>query len=127
LEVPDGIGYAGVMLDCIEGMQSKEGRSLVLSVKNNGAIPFLKDEDVVEITCNVSEKGIIPVAAKNIPEDCKGLICLIKAYERLTVEAIEKKDAGIGARALAIHPLVNSYSIARELVKDYTEAYGKLF
>lgn len=24
LEVPDGMGYAGVMLDCIEGMQSEK-------------------------------------------------------------------------------------------------------
>ena len=32
LEVPDGMGYAGVMLDCIEGMQSEEGK--YLSKKN---------------------------------------------------------------------------------------------
>ena len=39
LEVPDGMGYAGVMLDCIEGMQSDEGKYLVLSVENHGSIP----------------------------------------------------------------------------------------
>ena len=39
LEVPDGMGYAGVMLDCIEGLQSKDGRDLVLSVENQAAFP----------------------------------------------------------------------------------------
>ena len=47
LEVPDGMGYAGVMLDCIEGMQSEKGKYLVLSVENNGSIPGLSDEDVI--------------------------------------------------------------------------------
>ncbi|MFR7844078.1 MAG: hypothetical protein ACLU3U_14055 [Gallintestinimicrobium sp.] len=59
LEVPDGMGYAGVMLDCIEGLQSKDGRDLVLSVENQGSIPGLEDRDVVEITCHVDETGFI--------------------------------------------------------------------
>ena len=53
LSVPEGMGYAGVMLDCIEGMQSDEGRSLVLSVPNNGSLPFLADVDFLELSCFV--------------------------------------------------------------------------
>ena len=50
----------GVMLDCIEGMQSEKGKYLVLSVENNGSIPGLADEDVIETTCLVSKDGIHP-------------------------------------------------------------------
>ena len=60
LEVPDGMGYADVMLDCIEGLQSEEGNYLVLSVPNNGCIAGLS-MSVVEVTCKVS-KNIEPVA-----------------------------------------------------------------
>ena len=67
LPVPEGMGYAGVMLDCIEGMQSAAGRTLVLSILNNGCLPFLKDDDVVEVTCNVSERGIEPVKQASVP------------------------------------------------------------
>lgn len=127
LEVPDGMGYAGVMLDCIEGLQSDRGRYLVLSVENNGCIPTLQDEDVVEATCLVSNKGICPVAVKEVPEGCDILIQNIKHYEKLTVEAVKEKSREKAVEALMLHPLINSYSLAKELVEAYDKAYDGLF
>ena len=125
LPVPEGMGYAGVMLDCIEGMQSAQGRTLVLSVPNDGCIPFLQADDVVEVTCNVSREGIAPVAQTAVPDMCELYIRLIKRYERLTVEAVRTHDARLAVEALMLHPLVNSYSLARKLLADYDRAYGK--
>lgn len=127
LEVPDGIGYAGVMLDCIEGMQSEEGKYLVLSVENQGCIPGLSDKDVIEATCLVSKKGINPVKVEEVPEDCMLLMQLIKHYEKLTVLAINEKSEENAVKALMLHPLINSYSLAKKLVHDYNEAYDGLF
>ena len=124
LEVPDGMGYAGVMLDCIEGLQSEEGRELVLSVQNNGCIEGLEDQDVIEVTCHVSKNGIIPVPVGKVPEHCYLLIRLIKMYEKLTVEAIKNHSKETAVRALTLHPLVNSYSLAKILVEQYDFAYG---
>lgn len=125
LPVPEGMGYAGVMLDCIEGMQSDEGRTLVLSVLNQGCIPFLSDEDVVEVTCKVSRNGIEPVKQETIPEMCELYIRLIKRYERLTVEAVREHSEDKAVEALMLHPLINSYSLAKKLIADYNEAYGE--
>lgn len=125
LPVPEGMGYAGVMLDCIEGMQSESGRTLVLSVLNQGCLPFLKDEDVVEVTCNVSTRGIEPVKQAQVPEMCELYIRLIKRYERLTVEAVREHSEDKAIEALMMHPLVNSWSLAKKLVADYNEAYGE--
>lgn len=127
LEVPNGMGYAGVMLDCIEGMQSKEGKYLVLSVENNGSIPGLDEHDVVEITCKVSQDGIRPAGVTDVPEDCYLLIRLIKMYEKLTVEAVRTKSKETAVRALTLHPLINSYSLAKELVDCYDSAYEGIF
>ena len=124
LPVPEGMGYAGVMLDCIEGMQSAEGRTLVLSVLNQGSIPFLADDDVVEVTCRVSERGIEPVKQASVPALCETYIRLIKQYERLTVKAVREGSEETAVQALMIHPLVNSYSLAKKLIADYNEAYG---
>ncbi|MBO7404881.1 MAG: glycoside hydrolase [Clostridia bacterium] len=124
LPVPEGMGYAGVMLDCIEGMQSEEGRTLVLSVLNQGAIPFLRDEDVVEVTCRVSKNGIEPVKQTTVPAMCEMYIRLLKYYERLSVEAVLDGDEDRAVEALMLHPLVNSYSLAKKLIADYNEAYG---
>ena len=124
LPVPEGMGYAGVMLDCIEGMQSPEGRTLVLSVLNQGSLPFLRDDDVVEVTCRVTERGIEPVRQAEVPELCELYIRLIKRYERLTVEAVRESSMEKAVDALMLHPLVNSYSLAKKLIADYDAAYG---
>ena len=125
LPVPEGMGYAGVMLDCIEGMQSEAGRTLVLSVLNRGSIPFLSDDDVVEVTCNVSKNGIEPVKQETVPTMCELYIRLIKRYERLTVEAVAEGNEEKAVEALMTHPLINSYSLAKKLIADYNEAYGE--
>ncbi len=125
LPVPEGMGYAGVMLDCIEGMQSEEGRTLVLSILNQGSIPFLSDDDVVEVTCNVSKNGIQPVKQEAVPPMCELYIRLIKRYERLTVEAVRLGSEELAIEALMTHPLINSYSLAKKLIADYNEAYGE--
>ncbi len=127
LEVPDGMGYAGVMLDCIEGLQSEEGGYLVLSVENDGCIAGLDNKDVIEVTCKVSKAGIRPVPVGEVPEPCYLLIRLIKLYEKLTVRAIETKSRGTAIQALTLHPLINSYSLAKKLVEKYDEAYGGIF
>lgn len=127
LEIPDGMGYAGVMLDCIEGMQSDKGKDLILSVKNQGSIPFLQDDDVVEMTCHVSKEGIIPVKVAEVPKDCEMLIRLIKRYENLTVDAILKGSRELALSALMLHPLVNSYSLAKALLEKYQKLYGDIF
>ncbi|MEG0387480.1 MAG: glycoside hydrolase [Niameybacter sp.] len=127
LEVPDGIGYAGVMLDCIEGLQSEVGRYLVLSVQNEGCIEGLEAEDVIEVTCKVSQEGIHPVLIGKVPEHCNVLIHAIKLYEKLTVEAIFTKSKEKAIQALTLHPLINSYSLAKTLVDKYDQVYGSLF
>lgn len=124
LEVPDGMGYAGVMLDCIEGLQSKDGRELVLSVENNGCIEGLEDQDVIEVTCHVSKNGIVPVPVGEVPEHCYLLIRMIKMYEKLTAEAVKNHSKETAVKALTLHPLVNSYSLAKNLVDEYDSVYG---
>lgn len=127
LEVPDGMGYAGVMLDCIEGLQSDTGNYLVLSVENNGCMTGLEDKDVIEVTCKVSKEGIKPVPIGEVPEACYLLIRMIKLYEKLTVKAINTKSRETAIQALTLHPLVNSYSLAKKLTDEYDAAYGGIF
>ena len=87
-------------------MQSEKGKYLVLSVENNGSIPGLADEDVIETTCLVSKDGIQPVKVKEVPEHCYLLIRLIKMYEKLTVEAVKNHSKETAVQALMLHPLV---------------------
>lgn len=122
LPVPEGMGYAGVMLDCIEGMQSKEGKYLVLCIKNQGSLNFLDNDDIVEVTCKVSSTGIEPVKFEKIPLYCENLIRTIKSYEKCSIEAIVTNDREKAIWALAMNPLVNSWSVARKLEEEFYNA-----
>ena len=62
-----------------------------------------------------------------VPEHCYLLMRLIKMYEKLTVEAINTRSKETAIQALMQHPLVNSYSLAKELVAKYDEVYGGIF
>lgn len=122
LPVPEGMGYAGVMLDCIEGMQSEEGKHLVLCIKNQGSLNFLDNDDIVEVTCRVSSRGIEPVEFGKIPLYCENLIRTVKSYEKCSIEAIVTNDREKAIWALAMNPLVNSWSVARKLEEEFYNA-----
>lgn len=115
--------YAAVALSFIRARNSEHGESIVLNVPNNGAIPFLSCNDVVEITCTVDRNGVYTHPVKSFTPVQETLIRTIKAYENLTVEAILEKDRLKAIEALTIHPLVNSYKTACELVSAYTKRY----
>ncbi len=122
--VDDGEGYAGVALDVIEALSGGKRVRTGLNVPNAGAIEDMRDEDVVEVSCHVDACGIQPVHFGPMPERQSYLVKSVKNYERLTVEAIRRRDRLLAIDALVAHPLVLSYSRARPLVDGYLEAHA---
>lgn len=119
-EEDDG-GYAGVALKFIETAQSGTTGTMIMCVPNDGSIDGLDDNDVVEITCDVDANGCRPHKIGKVDEQNLELIRRVKIYERLASKAIRNKDKAAAVQALTLHPLVNSYSIAKELVNDYVQ------
>lgn len=78
----------------------------VIDVQNNGTLPFLSGESVIETSCYVEHNSIThnPVFAEPNPV-LKTLIESVKAYETLTVEAALTGDRGTALRALACNPI----------------------
>ena len=119
----DDGGYAGVALGIIRGLESEEARQAIVNVPNSGALPGLRDDDVVEASCRVSRDGVIPRPIEAIPELQLRLIQTVKNYERLAAQAILDRDANKAVLALSVHPLIQSYSLAKTLVREYQEAH----
>ena len=118
-----GAGYASVALNFIEALVHGKETEMILSVPNNGAIEGLYDDDVVEVTCMVGKAGAMPIHIGRPPQLQMALIQQVKLYERLAVNAIKNKSIDTAIDALMVHPLINSYSIARDLVLTYLETY----
>ena len=102
------------------------GRSpLILNVANRGAIPRLRDDDVVEVTCMADEHGGASARAGPMPDEALALIEPIKEYERLTVQAAVEGSYEAALKALLVHPLVGSYPLAKSILDDYLSAHAE--
>lgn len=112
-------GYAGVAFNYIESVLYNRPIDLALCVPNSGSIVGLEYDDVVEVTCMVDGSGYKPVPIGAIPEDEYLLTRSIKRYEKLTIAAVRERSMELGVMALMQHPLVGSYSLAKELVREY--------
>lgn len=124
----DAGGYAGVALKYIRTRQQGAESEMILCVPNQGAIPSLLEDDVVEVTCTIKGEVLIPNRVNNPGDLQMELIRRVKMYERLASEALREKSTAKAVDCLMVHPLVNSYSLAKKLTQEYlkvNEAYTK--
>ena len=121
-------GYSGVMLRLIEGLTQKGGAArIILNVPNRGTLTDMADVDVVEVTCYVGDGLVRPFAMGRIPDHALGLMKRVKAYERLTIQAVVERSYSLAIKALALHPLIPSYETAKLILDDYIVQHGKYF
>lgn len=118
---PDEGGYAGVALSYIKLALKNEKGKMIMCIPNEGAIEGLDSSDVVEITCDVDRGSCVPCPIGKIDEQNLLLIKNVKLYEKLASLAIRTRSKRTAVQALTVHPLVNSYSLAKELVEKYIE------
>ncbi|MBR3768096.1 MAG: 6-phospho-beta-glucosidase [Clostridia bacterium] len=119
----DDGGYAGVALRYIEIVNRGKSGEMIFCTKNNGAIPNLENDDIVEITCEVSKNEIVPhkFELNNLDSYAMELIRRMKLYERKSAASILAHDKSAAIEAMALHPLVESYSLAEQLIENYIE------
>ena len=118
-EVFEGDGYEGLAITVIAAAVQRRKAELIVNAPNLGAIAGLRDDDVVEVTCQVDEHGAHPLAQGPMPSTARALIDAVKEYERLTVQAAVEGSYSKALQALLTHPLVGSYPLARSLLDDY--------
>ncbi len=114
-----GGGYEGVALAIMAAISRGEPASLILDVRNAGTVPGLPDDAVVEVPCTVDGDGPRPVPAAPLSGHPLGLVQQVKAVERLVIEASTTGDERLAVEAFALHPLVDSVTVARELLAGY--------
>jgi len=74
---------------------------------------------VVEVPCLVGAHGVTPLATTPLPGSMLGLLQQVKAVEQDTIEAAVTGSASLALRAFAQHPLVDSVTVAKELLASY--------
>lgn len=123
-------GYEDVAVAVMEALGGRGPASLILNVANRGAIAGLADEAVVEVPCVVNPDGATPEspggAVHTLPGSELGLVQQVKAVEELVIAAAFDRSPTLALAAFALHPLVDSVTVARRLLAGYRAAIPSL-
>ena len=93
----------------------QEASVQVVNTLNNGTLPFLPDDAVVEVPARVSPSGPVPLTGPGLDPLFAGLVSHVTAYERLALEAALHGGRGRVFKALLAHPLIGQYERAERL------------
>ena len=100
-----GAYYSTAAAALIESLWSDDGAIHVVNTRNNGAIPNLPADVVVETPCRVGKSGATPLPVAALEPQFHGLTSAVKSYELLTIQAAVNRDEQAAMMALLANPL----------------------
>jgi 6-phospho-beta-glucosidase len=110
-----GAYYSEAAVGLIAGLRGRAPGAHAANVRNGGTLPFLSDNAVIEVTCDVDETGLRPRPVAELAPELRGLIGHVSAYEDLAVDAALRGGPDRVYRALLAHPLVGQHDKAAGL------------
>ena len=126
LEERGGAFYSDAAAALIASLHDSRGDVQVVNVRDEGAIPNLADDDVVEVSCTVDRTGAHPLPTDPLAPEMLGLVQHAKAYERLAIEAAKTGSRETALKALVSNPLVGDYDVAAPLLDALLDANRSL-
>lgn len=121
---PEALSYRGgafyslAAVRLMASLHAGTGDVQVVDMRNDGAVPGLPDDAVVETTALVDADGAHPLPQRPLPAEMLGLVQHAKAYERLAVRAACSGSRDDVVRALLANPLVGQHPVAAELADE---------
>ncbi len=122
LEERGGAFYSDAAAALVASLHAGTGDVQVVDARNEGAIPGLPYDAVVEVSCTVDRDGAHPLGVAPLAPDMLGLVEHVKAYERLTIEAAMSGSRTTALRALMTNPLVPDWDTAAPLLDALLDA-----
>jgi 6-phospho-beta-glucosidase len=110
-----GAFYSEAAVALLASLVTGKGDRQVVNVRNNGTLPFLADQAVIEVSATIGSSGAVPVPVAPVGPLMSGLISHVSAYEELAVEAALRGGRERVWKALLAHPLVGQYDLADQL------------
>ncbi|MEW1639950.1 6-phospho-beta-glucosidase [Streptomyces sp. NPDC093801] len=119
-------GYEKVALALMRAIARNERTTLILNVRNGSTLSVLDAQAVIEVPCAVDANGAHPVSVAPLPLHAVGLVTSVKAAERAVLAAAGSGSRVDAVKAFALHPLVDSVTVARRLLDGYAAEHPGL-
>jgi 6-phospho-beta-glucosidase len=118
-----GAGYSEAAVELLASLLGSAGEGVhVINLANRGTLPFLRDDDIVEVPARVSPERVTPVPLPELGPLERGLVAHVSAYEELALDAALHGGRERVFRALLAHPLIGQADVAEQLADRLIEA-----
>ncbi|HET6212141.1 MAG TPA: 6-phospho-beta-glucosidase [Micromonosporaceae bacterium] len=110
-----GAYYSEAAVGLTTSLLTGDGHQHAVNVRNAGTLPFLPDQAVIEVSCQVDGTGATPVRSAPVGQPFAGLIGAVSGYEELALDAALRGGRSRVYTALLAHPLVGQHDLAEAL------------
>lgn len=111
-----GAYYSEAAVDLAAALLTGSGSPYqVVNTLNNGTLPFLPDDAVIEVQAAVGPKGPSPLPVPSLDPLYTGLMANVTTYEDLALRAALHGGRDRVFKALLSHPLIAQYEYAEQL------------
>ncbi|MFF2493301.1 6-phospho-beta-glucosidase [Agromyces sp. NPDC058064] len=115
LEGRGGAFYSEAAIELLAAMQGGADRARVVNLRNDGVLPFLPDDHVIEVPAVFRDGGFVAEPVAPLADDLAGLVSAVAGYERLALDAAVHGGRERVLRAMRAHPLVLQHDRAERL------------
>ncbi|KAB2348980.1 family 4 glycosyl hydrolase [Actinomadura rudentiformis] len=113
-----GAHYSEAAADLLAALLGEAPGTQVVNVRNEGTLPFLPPEAVIEVPTRITAAGAAPLPVPPVEPLLAGLIAHVSAYEEIAVAAALHGGADRVTDALLAHPLVGQADAAERLARE---------
>jgi 6-phospho-beta-glucosidase len=110
-----GAYYSEAAVNLMASLITDQGDLQVINMRNQGTLPFLADDAVIEIPARIGRAGVAPLPVAAVDPLYAGLIAHVSAYEELALDAAIHGGRERVFRALLAHPLIGQHDLADKL------------
>jgi 6-phospho-beta-glucosidase len=122
LEQRGGAYYSEAAVDLMASLVADRGDVQVVNARNNGTMPFLDDDAVIEVPARVGRDGVTPEPLAPLDPLYAGLVGHVSGYEQLALAAAIHGGRERVFAALFAHPLVGQHETADRLTDSLIAA-----
>lgn len=120
-----GAHYSDAACETIASIYGNKNTHIVVSTKNNGAVPDLPVDCVVEVSAHVGANGPLPIAFGPLQPAERGWLQVMKNMELCVCEAAVTGDYGLALQAFILNPQVPSGAKAKRVLDELLLAHKK--
>lgn len=118
----EGDVHGVYMVKIAESFAYNKNEKFIVMTKNNGTIPNIPNEAIIEVPALITSNGVKPIQVGEIGTFYKGLMESQYAYEKLTVDAYFEGSRLKLLQALTLNRTVVNANVANDILTDLLEA-----